>query len=292
VDDAQLKLLARNLANAKRDLDEAIFRAYRHVYLLGKDNKLQHQDMGQITSSSAGSPVELILRELGRIDVITEGVSPSTLLKYWPPALVESSTQGVRDAFYSSPQLPRLLNADAVKRTICDGVTQGAFGYATKDASGKIKLEKLRESLFDADVDIADDVYIIKADDAQKLLEPPRLAKLATRPEQVTLRIGEQASFSCAAVDQYGYLFVAWQLPVRHRRHDHRRRLVQRAKLVACIRPARGCWPKRWPKFDHHQDEPAPAASRRADVRQRGTVPPQKWMNLHGCSPVLLRTLA
>jgi hypothetical protein len=28
---------------------------YRHVYLLGKDNKLRPVDMGQITSSSAGS---------------------------------------------------------------------------------------------------------------------------------------------------------------------------------------------------------------------------------------------
>lgn len=53
VDEPQLALLKRNLANAKRDLDEAIFRTYRHVYLLGKDNKLQHVDLGQITSSSA-----------------------------------------------------------------------------------------------------------------------------------------------------------------------------------------------------------------------------------------------
>lgn len=86
VDDAQLKLLARNLANAKKDLDEAIFRAYRHVYLLGKDNKLQHVDLGQITSSG-GTLLEIILRELGRLDVITEGISPNKLLKFWPPAL-------------------------------------------------------------------------------------------------------------------------------------------------------------------------------------------------------------
>jgi hypothetical protein len=34
--------------------------------------------------------------------------------------------KGVRDAFYSSPQLSRLLNPDSIKRTISDGVTQGA----------------------------------------------------------------------------------------------------------------------------------------------------------------------
>ena len=196
------------MANAKRDLDEAIFRAYRHVYLLGKDNKLQYVDLGQITSSAAGCLVELILRELGKVDITTEGVGPNKLLKYWPPALVEWSTQSVRDAFYSSPQLPRLLNPDAIKRTICEGVGQGTFGYASKDANGKIKLEKLKESLFDTDVEIADDVYIIKEADAQKLLEPPRLATLVVRPEHVVLKIGEQASFSCAAVDQYGQPFA------------------------------------------------------------------------------------
>ena len=72
--------------------------------------------------------MELILRELERNYEITAGVSPGKLLKYWPPAMVEWSTKAVRDAFYSSPQLPRLLNGDTIKRTICDGVTQGVLG--------------------------------------------------------------------------------------------------------------------------------------------------------------------
>ncbi len=286
VDDAQRKLLARNLANAKRDLDEAIFRAYRHVSLLGKDNKLQQIDLGQITSSSAASPVELILRELGRVDVITEGVSPNKLLKYWPPALVEWSTQGVRDAFFSSPQLPRLLNADTVKRTICDGVTQGAFGYASKDVSGKIKLDKLQTSLFDNEVDIADDVFIIKAADAQKLLAPPRLARLSIRPEQATLKIGEQASFSVSGTDQYGQpitvptatwsatggtvtgdgLFTAGEKGGLHtvRAESAGQEAIAELRVVT-------------------QDEPAPPPPPPGEqiLRWRGSVPPQKWTNFY-----------
>lgn len=39
-DEGQRNQLARNLRNSQRDLDETIFRAYRHVYLLGKDNRL------------------------------------------------------------------------------------------------------------------------------------------------------------------------------------------------------------------------------------------------------------
>ena len=59
-----------------------------------------------------------------------------------PPALVEWSTKAARDAFYSSPQLPRLLNPDAIRRTISDGVAAGQLGLATKDASGRLKLEQ------------------------------------------------------------------------------------------------------------------------------------------------------
>jgi hypothetical protein len=110
----------------------------------------------------------------------------------------------LRDAFYSSPQLPRLLNPDAIRRTISDGVTQGVLGYASKDASGRVKLQKFKESLSDADVEVSDDIFILKAEDAQKLREPPRLAQLRVTPDHVVLRVGEQASFTCSGLDQYG----------------------------------------------------------------------------------------
>ncbi|MEI8022473.1 MAG: hypothetical protein WCH39_29960, partial [Schlesneria sp.] len=206
VDEGQLKLLERNLNGSRRDLDEAILRAYNHLYLLGKDNKLCHIPLGNITSSGAGL-VQIYLERLGSSggrDEVVEYVAPRKLLNYWPTALTEWSTKAVRDAFYSSPQLPRLLNPDAVKRMIATGVLDGLFGYATKDASGRLKLEKLKESLLDAEVEISDDVYILKGDDALKLKEPPRLAGLTIKPEQVSVKVGEQVSFQVAGVDQYG----------------------------------------------------------------------------------------
>ncbi len=212
IDQSQHKLLQRNLEAARRLLREDLFRAYRHLYLLDKTNALKHIDLGQITSSAttpADGIVGLYLRELRRTDEITDGVGPGKLIKYWPPALTEWSTASVRDAFYSSPQLPRLLNADIIKRAICDGVTQGLLGYATKDSRGNVKLQKLKESLFDTEVELSDDVYILKAEDAQKLLEPPRLARLVIRPDQATIKVGERAEFSVSALDQYSQSFPA-----------------------------------------------------------------------------------
>ena len=211
IDQSQLKLLQRNLDGARRQLKEDLFRVYRHLDLLDKNNEMRHVDLGQITSSAttpSDGIVGLYIRELRRNDAITEGVSPLKLVKYWPPALTEWSTAGVRDAFYSSPQLPRLPNPDIIKRTmICDGVTQGLLGYATKDSRGNVKLQKLKESLFDTEVELFEDVFILKADDPQKLLKPPRLARLVTRPEQATIKVGERAEFSVSAQDQYSQLF-------------------------------------------------------------------------------------
>ncbi len=76
-----------------------------------------------------------------------------------------------------------------------------------KDSRGNVKLQKLKESLFDTEVEISDDVFILKAEDAQKLLEPPRLARLVIRPEQATIKVGERAEFSVSALDQYGQPF-------------------------------------------------------------------------------------
>lgn len=203
LDESQERLLKRNSGRAETDFKEAIWRSYRYLYLLGKDNKLQEIDLGQITSSMAGSLVELYVNALSQTDEITLGVGPNKLIKYWPPALLEWSTKGVRDAFFSSPQLPRLLDADTIKRTISDGVSEGILGYATKDRSGQLKLLKFNESLSEQEVDVSDDFFVLKQEDAQKLLEPPHLIRLSVRPGDVVLKPGEQASFDCTGVDQY-----------------------------------------------------------------------------------------
>jgi hypothetical protein len=292
IDEGQKSLLARNLKNAQRDLDEAIFRTYRHVVLLGKDNKLRSIDLGQITSSQAGSIVELIIRELERCQEITDGISAKNLIKYWPPALVEWSTKAVRDAFYSSPQLSRLLNPDSIKRTISDGVTQELLGVASKDASGRLKLEKFKQSLLDTEVEISDDVFLLKADKAQELREPPRLASLTIRPEHVVLKPGEQAAFACSALDQYGNAFAApavtWSVSggsitpaglytagptgglhtVRATAGD--REAIAEVR-VTTDQPQPG---------EGDDDKPVEQSGKRV-LRWRGTVPPQKWMNFY-----------
>ena len=157
----------------------------------------------------ADSLPELILNELTRTDEVVKSVGPSKLVKYWPGAIVEWSTKAARDAFYASPQLPRLLAADVIRRTIADGVSRGKIGYATKNADGKLKLVRFKESLAEAEVEIDDEHFILQPAEAQKLLEPPRLATIAIEPGYTALGPGGTATFKVTAKDQYGQPFTA-----------------------------------------------------------------------------------
>jgi hypothetical protein len=293
-DEAQLQLLERNRKQAAKDLDEAIFRAYRHLCLLGKENKLRWIDLGNITSSSAASLVELYLRELGpnHRDEVVETVGARNLVKYWPGGMIEWSTKAVRDAFYSSPLLPRLLSADAVKRTISAGVNEGLIGLATKDAGGRLKLVKYKESLFDPDVEISDDLFIVKGEEAQKLREPPRLAQLVVRPEHAPLKPGEQASFTCSGVDQYGAAFAVpattWTATGGTIGKDGMFAAGTAAGLYTVRAATADCEAVAEVRVLSPADIRDIAQERERVIRDgkrilswRGTVPAQKWMNFY-----------
>lgn len=288
LDDTQKKQLIRGVGRAKADLKEAIWRSYRRLYFLDKSNTLDETDLGQITSSMASSLVELIINRLVKDDAVTDGVGANRLLRYWPPALDKWPTKGVRNAFYSSPALPRLLKADSVKRTIADGVTQSLFGYARENSAGGITLEKFGESMAEGDVEIADDVFILKADDARRLLEPPKLARLKVVPEYVTIKTGEKATFTATGVDQYHQPFesgpATWSATGGE--------INDRGEFTAGADPGVFAVTAKASGIDSavqvrvtKESEPGlgagPTPPGKSVIRWSGTVPPQKWMNFY-----------
>lgn len=288
IDEGQLRLLERNLKDARRQLDEAIFRAYKHLYLLDKTNKLAHIDLGNITSSSAGCIVEVYLTRLGveeGQDVLSTSIPARKLPSFWPSSKTEWSTKAVRDAFYSSPLLPRLINPDAIKRAIADGVSSEIIDYAVKDASGKLQLRKPNESLFDDAVEISDDVFILKEEDAKKLREPPKLQELRLNRSSVTLKIGDQATFKCEGFDQYDQSIdsgtIDWtatggsiDADGLFTAGDHTGQFEVTAKSGEIESTAEI-------RIQKEEDIPPPPPPGKKTVRWSGTVPPQKWMNFY-----------
>lgn len=167
LDDGQKKQLGESLKKAARDLNESVWRAYKNIVLLGKDNQLREIDLGLIHSSAADSLVTLILNRLLQSEDIAPKITPTFLTRNWPPAFKEWNTKAVRDAFYASPQFPRLLNADVVKDTIARGVEGGFLAYVGKGANGEYKPFIFANSLRVGEVELSEDVYIITKETAE-----------------------------------------------------------------------------------------------------------------------------
>lgn len=171
LDEAQKKQLAENVHKAKRDLKESIWRAYKHLFLLAKDNTVKMVDLGLVHSSAADSPISNILNRLSADGDVERGVSPNFLVRNWPPAFKEWATKSIRDAFYASPVFPRMLNAETIKETIARGVESGLLAYVGKGASGKYQPFAFNQSVSPADIEFSEDMFVITSEVARAYLE-------------------------------------------------------------------------------------------------------------------------
>jgi len=181
LESTQRRQLSENMKRAERDLRESVWRTYKNVYLLDKNNQWKCNDLGLVHSSAADSLVSLILSRLKQEGDIEESISPNFLVRNWPPAFTEWSTKSVRDAFFASPQFPRLLNPETVKQTIADGVTRGLFGYVGKTPacaessasrpSGAYSPFYFATSVNASDIEISEDVFLIPKEVAQPISE-------------------------------------------------------------------------------------------------------------------------
>lgn len=172
LDEAQKKQLAENIQKSRRDLKESIWRGYKHLLLLDKNNALKSVDLGLVHSSAADSPISNILNRLSTDgDVELKGVSPNFLARNWPPAFKEWATKSVRDAFYSSPTYPRVPNAEFIKQTITRGVEGGMLAYVGITAAGKYLPFAFNESVSPYDIEFSDDMFVITAEAAAAYLE-------------------------------------------------------------------------------------------------------------------------
>ena len=170
LEDSQKKHLATSLKSAARDLKEAVWRTYKNVRFLGKNGTLRDVDLGQNNSSQADSIVSIVLQRLKNDHVITDDVTPTMLTRHWADAFQEWSTKSVREAFFSSPEFPRLLNQDVgkdvVKETIAKGVSSGLLGYVGKK-NGTYDPFFFGVALSASDIEISDEMFIIQKEVAE-----------------------------------------------------------------------------------------------------------------------------
>jgi Protein of unknown function (DUF499) len=205
LDDGQKRQLVENVKKAERDLRESVWRAYRHLFLLAKDNQIRQVELSLSHSGSAESITSLILHKLRQDgEVVKDSPSPNLLTRNWPPAFTEWSTKSVRDAFFASPQFPRLMNPDSIKETIAKGASEGLLGYVGKKQGGKYKPFYFEKPLSAEQVEISDDMFIITAEESKKQIEPPKLTTIVVSPSSAQIEPGKKQTFTANGLDQHG----------------------------------------------------------------------------------------
>jgi hypothetical protein len=182
VDDAQRSQLVESIKKAQRDLKETVWRTYKNVMLLGKDNQVRTIDLGLVHRSASESLIQFIVSQLRQVDEIQSGISPSFLMRNWSPAFKEWSTRAIRDAFYASPVFPRLLNAEAIKQTVVRGVQDGLLAYVGKGKDGKYVPFFFERSIDPTEVEISDETFIVTRETALAYREAQAKPTIAEPP--------------------------------------------------------------------------------------------------------------
>jgi len=170
LDETQIRHLSESLKKARRDLKEAIWRTYKILMLLGKDNTIKTVDLGLVHSSAAPDITTLVINRLRQDGDLESGISPQFLVRNWP-AMKEWPTQSVRDAFFASPKFPRLLSADAIRDTIVRGVSNGLLAYIGKSGSGDYKPFVFNQALMTGDIEFSDEMFLITKETAEAYLK-------------------------------------------------------------------------------------------------------------------------
>jgi hypothetical protein len=114
------------------------------------------------------------------------------------------------------PALPRLLKPEAIKKTIADGVNQKLFAYAGKAESGAYEpfIFEPTTGIDESDIELSDEMVLLKAEDARLLVEPARLSGIEVKPANATMKPGDSTTLSVCGYDQQGRSIatppVAW----------------------------------------------------------------------------------
>ena len=205
LDDTQKRKLGENLKKSSRDIRETVWRTYKHVMFLGKDNQIQHIDLGMVHSSAASSMVDLILNRLRQEDLVKDSISPNFIVRHWPPAFKEWSTKSIRDTIFASPQFPRLLDAESIKGTIARGVSDKIIAYGGKSRDGGYEPFYYGEGILENEIELSDDMFIITGEEAGKHIEPSVLTSLDISPPEGHAEPGNETRFTVKGFDQHNH---------------------------------------------------------------------------------------
>jgi hypothetical protein len=178
------------------------------------------------------------------------------------------------------------------------------IAYVGKTSTGEYKPFYYGDVLSENDIEISEDMYIIKGEDADKYKEPPTLTTIIIKPEQVRMKPGDKQAFVADGYDQFGRLIelpeLAWTITggvmdsqgVYTAGNDQGSFIVKvsAAKVYSTANVVIYIPVQRKPDGGHpdlDEDNPPVEPTKLSKLAWNGDLPPQKWMNFY--SKVLAR---
>lgn len=139
----------------------------------------------------------------------------------------------------------------------------------------------------DTEIEISDDVFILKEEDAKKLQAPPALAELGLNRTHVTLKSGDQATVKYKGFDQYGQVIATGQVnwsatggTIDSEGHYTAGVSSGQFAVIAMLGAIEAVTSVVVQK-DVPTPDPVPPLPGKRTVRWSDRVPPQKWMNFY-----------
>ena len=286
IEESQKRQLSEYVGKSRGDAKEAVWRSYKFLLLLGKDNEMRKVDLGLVNSSQAPTLVDVILKRLREDGDIEKVISPNFLVRQWQ-GFVEWSTKAVRDAFFASPEFPRLLTVDGVKETIARGVSQSIIAYVGKRPEGGYDPFVFGRELMPLEVEISDDIFILTAEEAKKHVEPQKLTAITITPQDGRVKPGGHIALQARGVDQHGRPMalpdLAWH--AKGGIIDESGELTEGQEEGEYLVEAKAGGMMAQTKVSITKESAPPVAPpippEIKSIRWTGEVPPQKWMNFY-----------
>ncbi len=199
-----------------------------------------------------------------------------------PPAFEEWSTKAVRDAFFTSPQFPRLLNGDIIKETIARGVEHGKFAYVGKSPTAGYNPLLSEKTVFQAGIELSEDVYIISAKRAKQFIEPSQLVSIVVAPDHIQMKPEGKQTFLAKGKDQNGAEIalddVVWEATGGEMDQEGDFRAGGKEGSFDVTAVAEGIAGTSEVTIAR---QPRPPSDRADRLTWGGEVPPQEWMTFY-----------
>lgn len=169
--------LATRVANARERLPVQLVMAYRHLLQLnpagGAESGTDHVDLGpaRVNDTITGRVHEY----LAGTDHVLDNLAPAALLSdrfaLLPASADATEIESLLAAFHRYPRLPKLADADVLRRCLAAGVSQGVFGLASGSSwEAEDAVLRFREQMDPTEIAFQPGIWLVRASTIKQLI--------------------------------------------------------------------------------------------------------------------------